>query len=102
MRRTLPLAILAAILFCWLVYLGDYLSLRYRIPNHRQQYGTVQVSSGYVIPMKDGKTEYMLNPPSPQTCVNSLFPHFGNPPCWYLNRHRRQEVNVGGAPPSRF
>jgi len=45
--------------------------------------------------MKNGKTEYTFDPPVPQECVNSLFPHFGDPPCWYLSRHKRQQVNTG-------
>ena len=77
-----------------LLYIGDYLSLRYRIPNHREQFGTVMVERSYAIPQKDRKTEYMFDPPAPQTCVNSLFPHFGDPPCWYLRRHTRQQINA--------
>jgi hypothetical protein len=45
--------------------------------------------------MKDGKTQYAFDPPAPQDCVNSLFPHFGDLPCWYLNRHKQQQVNTG-------
>jgi hypothetical protein len=45
--------------------------------------------------MKDGKTQYSFDPPAPQDCVNSLFPHFGDSPCWYLKRHTRQTVNTG-------
>jgi len=77
-----------------LVYAGDYLSLRYRIPSNRQQFGSVIVQRSYAVGMKDGKTEYMFDPPTPQACVYSLFPHFGDPPCWYLNRHKRQQITV--------
>jgi hypothetical protein len=99
MRRNLPIAVLIVVVFGWLVYLGDYLSLRYRFPNHREQFATLQVTTYYAVPMKDRKTDYMFNPPASQTCVNSLFPHFGDSPCWYLSRHTRQEINVGGAQP---
>ena len=99
MRRNLPIAVLIVVLFGWLVYLGDYLSLRYRFPNHREQFGSIQVRTYYAVPMKNRSTEYMFNPPAPRTCVNSLFPHFGDTPCWYLRRHTRQEINVGGAMP---
>jgi hypothetical protein len=96
MKRTLTAAALVIIVAAALVYGADYLSLRYRIPNHREQFGTVQIERYYAVPLKDRKTEYMFDEPSSQTCVNSLFPHFGYTPCWYLSRHRRQEVNVGG------
>ena len=102
MRRILPIAVLLVIVFCWLVYLGDYLSLRFRFPNHREQYGAIQVQTYYAVPLKNRQTEYMFNPPSSQTCVNSLFPHFNAPPCWYLSRHKRQRIDVGGAPPSPY
>ncbi len=76
------------------VYAGDYLSLRYRIPGHREQFGTVQVRRYYAVEMKNHKTEYMFDDPQPQQCVYSLFPHFGAAPCWYLKRHAQQRVDI--------
>ena len=99
MKRILIIAVRAVVLAGVLLYAGDYLSLRYRIPNNREPLGSVMVQRSYAIPLKDRKTEYSFDPPAPETCVNSLFPHFGNPPCWYLSHHTRQQVNVGGAVP---
>jgi hypothetical protein len=82
------------LLVAGLIYVGDYLSLRLRIPN-REQFGTVIVQRSYAVPQKDSKMEYLFDPPAPQTCVNALFPHFGDPPCWYLRRHARQQINAG-------
>ena len=76
-----------------LVYGGDYISLRYGIPA-RPAFGSVMVRRSYAIPQKDRKTEFAFEPPVPETCVNALFPHYGAPPCWYLSRHQRQQVNV--------
>jgi len=84
-----------------LLYGGDYLALRLRIPGNREPFGAVDVQRSYTVPLKSGRTEYYFDPPVPQRCVNSLFPHFGSPPCWYLRRHTRQVVNTGGAPPAR-
>jgi hypothetical protein len=95
LKRILTIAVLGGLLACALVYACDYVSLRYRIPNNRQQFGSVVVQRTWVIPMKDGKTQYSFDPPAPQECVNSLFPHLGDPTCWYLNRHPRQQVNTG-------
>jgi len=89
--------VLIPLLLLALVYACDYLSLSLRIPN-RQQYGSVMVCRSYAVPMKDRQTEYMFDPPALQDCVNSLFPHFGDSPCWYLRKHTRQQVDVGGAP----
>ncbi len=41
-------------------------------------------------PMKDGKTMYVPGDPEDQPCVRSLFPHFGDKPCWYLKRQRNK------------
>jgi hypothetical protein len=91
MRRVLFLAVL---LGC-LVYASDYLSLRLPIPNHRPQFGSVMVERYYAVPLKNRKTEYMFDQPVAVTCVHSLFPHFGDPPCWYLSRHTRQKIRLG-------
>lgn len=80
-----------------LVYAGDYLSLRLRIPN-REPFGTVQVQRYFEVALKNRKTEYMRDEPRPQPCVRSLFPHYGDTPCWYLARHPRQNIKIGSNP----
>lgn len=95
MKRKLLILTFGLLLAGALVYVCDYVSLRYRIPNNREQFGSVMVQQSYAIPLKSGKTEYTFDPPAPQECVNSLFPHFGDPPCWYLNRHKRPQINTG-------
>jgi hypothetical protein len=84
----------AAALLAAAVYAGDYLSLRYRIPNNRESYGVVRVRRYYAVTMKNGKPEYFFDEPRDETCVYSLFPHFGNPPCWYLERRTTQLVKM--------
>ena len=95
MKRILLIPVLCVLLAGALVYACDYASLRFRIPNNRAQFGSVTVQRALIIPMKDGKTQYSFDPPAPQECVNSLFPHFGDVPCWYLRRHAKQQVNTG-------
>jgi hypothetical protein len=89
------IAVVCLLLAGALVYVCDFAALRYRIPNNRAQFGSVIVQRTWVIPMKDGKTQYAFDPPGPQDCVNSLFPHFGDSPCWYLSRHTHPQVNTG-------
>ena len=84
----------AGVLLFGLIYAGDYLSLRLRIPPSRAQFGMVRVQSHYEIHEKNGKTEYDYNPPAPVTCVNSLFSHLGYQPCWYLRRHPEQKIEI--------
>jgi hypothetical protein len=75
------------------LYLGDYISIAYRIPRNREQFGTVEVQKLLAIPQKDRKTEYIANPPEPQPCAHSIFPQLGLPPCWYEARHAVQQIN---------
>ena len=84
--------IIAAVLLV-LAYLGDYISLAYRIPNGREQFGSIEVEKLLAVPQKDRKTEYIADPPEAEQCVHSLFPQFGLAPCWYLARHAMQQVN---------
>jgi hypothetical protein len=83
---------IAALLFL-VLYLGDYVSLRYRIPGNREQFGTVNVRRSYAVKQKDGKLEYYFDPPADQQCVHSIFPHFADSPCWYVSRHAAQQLN---------
>jgi len=76
-----------------LLYLDDYISIVYRIPHGRQQFGSVEVQKLLAVPQKDHKTEYIADPPQAQQCVYSLFPQLGLPPCWYESRHAVQQVN---------
>jgi hypothetical protein len=85
--------ILAAVVLLATVYLCDYLSLRMKIPASRT--GSVQIQRSWAVTMKDKKTEFMFDPPQAEECVNSLFPHSGDPPCWYAERHRKPRVVVG-------
>ena len=54
----------------------------------------MQITKFYAVPQKDGKTSYEPGEPESQTCVNSIFPHFGYNPCWYLKRHKTQQINL--------
>jgi hypothetical protein len=42
---------------------------------------------------KNNKTEFVYEDPVTEPCVNSLFPHMGYAPCWYLKRHSEQRIN---------
>jgi hypothetical protein len=75
----------AAVLFA-----GDYAVLRYRMTVGNSAFGTVTVRPYYSVRLKNGKTEFLFQEAQPETCVNSLFPHFDTAPCWYL-RHRPEK-----------
>jgi hypothetical protein len=83
----LDLVVIAALL-----YAADDLSLRFRLPD-REPLGSVTVQRYYALHKSKGKTNFMFAPPEAQTCVHSLFPHLGYPPCWYLSRHAEQRID---------
>lgn len=85
--------LIVAVLTIAVVYAGDDLSVRYRIPKSRQPLGSVTIQRYDAISEKNGKTEFAFEEPVTQTCVHALFPHLGYLPCWYLSRHSEQRIN---------
>jgi hypothetical protein len=75
-------------------YVVDYAVFRYRLSTNRQPFGQITVTTYDAVAQKNGKTEFIFNPPEPQTCVNALFPRSGYQPCWYLQRHTEQRTNI--------
>ena len=80
--------VVVAIVVAWTC---DYVLARVRGAN---ALGTVPVQPYYAVPLKDGKTEYMMLEPEQQTCVKSLAPHFGYSPCWYLDGRNQQRIQM--------
>jgi hypothetical protein len=87
-------ALIVALLLLLALYVGDYVVVRVRIAKRIDPYGVVQVRRSYAVTMKNGKPEYFFESPADQTCIHSLFPHFGYPPCWYLRRRTTQQVKM--------
>jgi hypothetical protein len=90
MKRIFFITVLSLII----LYLGDYLSIRYGIPEGRAQFGVVRIQRYYAVGLKSGKTEFMFLGPKNQVCVHSLFPHFGYSPCWYLSRRNVKRIDI--------
>lgn len=94
MKRTIQRTAIGIFVAAAVLYIGDDVWLRYRIATNRQPYGTVTVRPYYAVPQKDHKTEFLMDDPQDMTCVESLFPHFGDSPCWYLNGHKEKRINM--------
>lgn len=86
--------LIITILLLTTVYVTDDLSLRFRIPRSREPFASVEVKRYYAVPLKNHKTEIMPLDPETETCVQSVFPHFGYSPCWYVRRNRRKQINM--------
>ena len=95
MKRKLILAVL----LLGLLYLGDFLSLRLRIPA-RDTFGNVTVHTYYSVKLKSGKTEYDYAGDHDVTCSNSMFPQFGVKPCWYARRHTDEQIIIDSGSPN--
>jgi hypothetical protein len=95
----IPRAALFVLMALVLLYAGDYISARFRLPNGRQTLGSVDVQVMWAIKQKDGRIDYELGDTETQPCLHSLFPHLGYTPCWYLVRHKNQVIKVGRASP---
>jgi hypothetical protein len=86
--------LLSVAVLAGLAYAADYAVFRYRVARGRQPFGQVTVTHYDAVQQKNGKTEFLFDPPQEQTCVNSLFPHAGYAPCWYLQGHTEQRTNI--------
>ena len=72
----------------------DYGLFRLRVVAGRNPYGSVVVSHYYAVLQKNGKTQFIFDPPAPQACVNALYPHAGMQPCWYSRKHPEQRTDI--------
>jgi hypothetical protein len=94
LRRIFIVTILGAVAFLALAFVLDYGVFQIRVATQRSPYGSVTVTHYYAVLQKNGKTEFLFDPPQPETCVNALFPHQGSEPCWYLKRHPEQRTDI--------
>ncbi|MFL6414161.1 MAG: hypothetical protein ACJ74Y_00605 [Bryobacteraceae bacterium] len=92
--RTLLWVVGGLITIICFAYLTDFAILRWKFKNKRDPFATVKINPYYAVPRKDHRIEYMFEEPTEETCVNSLFPHGGSSPCWYLTRHRERRVDL--------
>lgn len=76
------------------IFAADDLSLRFRIPNNREPFGTVKVKQYMAIPQKGGKFQFVFQGMEERQCVNALFPHMGSQPCWYLEKHQTERNDM--------
>lgn len=83
-------ACLAVLAIAGLLWAGDDLMLNLS----RSKVSTVTVRRYYAVEKKANKVEYIFDSARDQTCVNSLFPHQGQPACWYVRRHAEERINI--------
>jgi hypothetical protein len=94
LKRLLAIGLTCIVSLTLIAYAIDYAVFHYRLSTNRQPYGQIMVQSYDAVAQKSGKTQFIFNPPEVQTCVNSLFPHSGYTPCWYLQKHAEQRTDI--------
>lgn len=74
-----------------LVYAADGLFLHYRGTPHED----LRVDSMYAMKNRWNEVEYSVGSTGSQRCIESMFPHSGFTPCWYLTRHAMRYIRIG-------
>ncbi len=94
MRTYLGKVIYALLMVIAVTYGYDYASVRRRMSAQKpgDPFDSVTYPHILAIPEKGNKVEYALDAQSPMetdSCVHSLFPHYGYTPCWYVVRRSK-------------
>jgi hypothetical protein len=89
MKRLLVVGLQVLLITLLLIYLGDWAVLSLR----KSDSSSVQVDQFLKTPLKGQKEEFDYMGTVAQACVPSLFPHWSETPCWWLNRHKTQWIS---------
>jgi len=98
--RTQSIRILYSLILLLAVAYGfDYASVRRRRSAQKpgDPFDVVTYPHLLAIPLKGNKVDYELDAQSPmesESCVHSLFPHYGYTPCWYVVRRSKRPTQM--------
>jgi len=89
----------ALLILLAVVYGYDFLSVRHRMSAQKpgDPFDVVAYPHLLAIPQKGNKVDYELDVQSPmesESCVHSLFPHYGYTPCWYVLRKSKSPTQM--------
>src|SRR5262245_58145646 len=82
MKRMIAYGAASLALVAGLAWCMDYLHLMSL--SDTQKFATYRVDQLYTIHDRWNQIEWSRGDPVMERCVNSLFPHLGNRPCWYV------------------
>jgi hypothetical protein len=88
----------AAILLASLAWTADWLVLRHKVNADGDAFGDVEVRYRFNVHLRNRQIEQRSEKPQSVECVNSVFPHYDESPCWYLQRHANQIEDLDGGP----
>ena len=87
-RRIAGWVCLALLSLAALIYVADDLWARFR----GRPVEHIKVGRYYAAVNHWNEVEYSVGKPVIETCADTLMPHFGYTPCWYLRRHTIQQI----------
>jgi hypothetical protein len=73
------------------IYVGDLIVARIR---GDATFSTLKVNVLYETPLKGSKIGFSPGGVQDVECVNALFPHFGDAPCWYASKQKTKRVDL--------
>lgn len=94
-RSYVKWAIGIAILLAATAWVADWLLLAYRKDTG---FGQVEIHRRFAVHLKNRQIQQRVEKPYLENCVNSLFPHYQESPCWYLARHANDVEDLDGTP----
>jgi hypothetical protein len=86
----------AAVFFAGIAWSADWLVLRHKVNADADAFDDVMVRHSYAVHLKNRQIEQRNEHPHPEECVNSMFPHYDESPCWYLRRHANENEDLDG------
>jgi len=94
---SLSRVLLALVALCALLYVGDFAWYQVRLftPRFGPAKGSVHRIRLLAISTKGSKIDYEIDAAHPEEdvpCTHSIFPHGGNPTCWYMVRHANDPI----------
>ena len=92
--RLLRRVFVSLVLLAFVSYAADFAWLHFRLATHLNVLATVTVHPYYAVPQKNHKVEFLFEEPHDETCVEALFPHLGDSPCWYLDRNKDKRIDM--------
>jgi hypothetical protein len=81
-----------------LTWTADWLWLKHRVAQSPDAFGSVEVHRRFAVHLKHQRIEQRTEKPHPEECVHSLFSHYDDEPCWYLQRHAQDTEDVDSGP----
>jgi hypothetical protein len=98
MGKLIKIALAAVALLAGLLWTADWLLLRRKISTDADAFGEVIVHYRFAVHQRNRRIEQNSEKPRPVECVHSLFPHYDDAPCWYLEKHPEQMETLDGSP----